>query len=216
MRAVAGSASVEPLEPDEQLVARALEGSSDAFECLVARYQAGMHRYAMSLVLDAEVAADMVQDAFVRAYVNLRACRDPQRFRAWLFQTLRNRCLDHLKAAGRRTVPLEDASALPDTADRAEDRMERQRAASAVRRALAALPPAQREAFVMHYVHDVPYDALAETLGVSVSALKMRALRARQALSEALARADVTPSPAVRLMARGPSGIGAPTPKEEA
>jgi RNA polymerase sigma-70 factor (ECF subfamily) len=61
-----------------------------------------------------------------------------------------------------------------------------------IARALAQLPPALREAFVMHYVDGVPYEAMAEVLDASVSALKMRALRARQALSSVLRDGDVT------------------------
>ena len=57
-----------------------------------------------------------------------------------------------------------------------------------IRRALAQLPPALREAFVMHYVDGMPYETMAELLDASVSALKMRALRAREALRSALRR----------------------------
>ena len=56
-----------------------------------------------------------------------------------------------------------------------------------------ALPQAQREAFLMHYVEEIPYDDLAERLGASVSALKMRVLRAREALMTALGSDEVTP-----------------------
>jgi RNA polymerase sigma factor (sigma-70 family) len=63
---------------------------------------------------------------------------------------------------------------------------------TAIRRALAKLPPALREAFVMHYVDGMPYETMAELLGASVSAIKMRALRAREALSSALGQENVT------------------------
>jgi RNA polymerase sigma-70 factor, ECF subfamily len=215
MRAAADDASLGAVEPDDLLVVRTLGGDTGAFATLVERYQRVLHRCAMAMVLDSDVASDMVQDAFVRAYVNLRTCRDPMRFRAWLLQTLRNRCLDYLKAAGRRSVPLEAADAVADTAAAADERVERRRVADAVRRALAALPHAQREAFVMHYVHDVPYDELAGTLGVSVSALKMRALRARQALVEALAAAHVTRRSPGRLMGRGRFRVIEPASEEE-
>jgi RNA polymerase sigma-70 factor (ECF subfamily) len=64
-----------------------------------------------------------------------------------------------------------------------------------ITRALARLPTEQREAFVMHYVEGMPYEAIAELLDVSTSALKMRALRARQALSAVFGQRDVTNEP---------------------
>jgi RNA polymerase sigma-70 factor (ECF subfamily) len=138
------------------------------------------------MVLDHGVAEDMVQDAFVRAYARLRDCRDPARFRSWLFQTLRNRCLDHLKAARRRELPIAEAELLVDSADAPDALAERGETASRIAAALATLSPEQRETFVMHYVDGMPYETMSELFDVSVSALKMRALRAREALSTAL------------------------------
>jgi RNA polymerase sigma-70 factor, ECF subfamily len=146
----------------------------------------------VSMVLDHDAAADMVQDAFVRAYTNLKLCRDHSRFRAWLFQTLRNRCLDYLKEPRRRHVHLADAEPLFDPAEGPDTLAERNEARFDITRALAALSAEQREAFVMHYVDGMPYDVMAELLEMSVSALKMRALRARHALGLALRGREVT------------------------
>ena len=178
---------------DADVVARVLDGDKQQFEHLVHRYQQVLYRHAVSIVLDHDTAADMVQDAFVRAYLNLRECRDTSRFRAWLFRTLRNRCFDHLKAASRRNVPLDEVEPIPlDDADGPAALAERSEVRTAIRRALAKLPPVLREAFVMHYVDGMPYETMAELLGASVSAIKMRALRAREALSSALGQEHVT------------------------
>jgi RNA polymerase sigma-70 factor (ECF subfamily) len=178
---------------DEDVIGRVLDGEKQQYEHLVTRYQQALYRHAVAIVLDHDVAADMVQDAFVRAYVNLRECRDGSRFRPWLFKTLRNRCLDYLKEAGRRNVRLDDLVEPPvDEADGPGALAERNELRTGLRRALAELPPALREAFVMHYVDDVPYETMSERLDASVSALKMRALRAREALTRALRNTNVT------------------------
>jgi RNA polymerase sigma-70 factor (ECF subfamily) len=181
---------------DVDAIARVLAGEKQQFEHLVSRYQCVVYRHAVSIVLDHDVAADMTQDAFVRAYLNLRECRDPSRFRAWLFQTVRNRCFDYLKEASRRNVRLEDVEAsLLDEADGPAALAERSEMRAGIKRALAQLPPVLREVFVMHYVDGVPYETMASLLDVSVSALKMRAQRARQALSVALREGNVTDEP---------------------
>ena len=180
-------------DDDADVIARVLNGEKQQFEHLVRRYQQVLYRHAVSMVLDHDAAADMVQDAFVRAYLNLRQCRDHSRFRAWLFQTLRNRCLDYLKDASRRNVRLDDvAEPLIDDADGPGAVAARNETRTRIRRALAQLSPALREAFVMHYVDGMPYETMAELLDASVSALKMRTLRAREALKLVLRQADVT------------------------
>ena len=182
---------------DEDVIARVLAGDKQQYELVVSRYQQAMYRHAVSIVLDHDVAADMVQDAFVRAYLNLRECRDRTRFRAWLFRTLRNRCFDYLKEAGRRNVRLDDVEEPLDEADGPAAVVERHEMRAGIRQALGELPPALREAFVMHYVDGVPYETMSERLDASVSALKMRALRAREALTRALRKTNVTAGGAV-------------------
>lgn len=184
---------------DAAVIARVLGGEIQQFETLVVRYQAALYRHAVCVVLDHEVAVDMTQDAFVRAYTNLRACRDRTRFKAWLFQTLRNRCLDHLKEARRRNVPLEDAAPLADGGEGPHGRIERRRLREEIRAALMQLPDAQREAFLMHHVEEVSYEEMAVMLDASVSALKMRVMRAREALASALRGGGVTETVAARL-----------------
>lgn len=187
---------------DAAVIACILAGDTQRFAELVGRYQAGLYRYAVSLVLDHDVAADMVQDAFIRAYTSLASCRDRTRFRAWLFQTLRNRCLDHLKEPRRRHVPLEEAGSVVDAAAGPGETVERRRVRTEILGALAQLPDVQREAFVMHYVEGEPYERMAERLDASVSALKMRVMRAREALAALLQRPDVTEPFAARLSIR--------------
>lgn len=187
---------------DAAAIARVLAGDKQQFAVLVSRYQSSLYRHAVSMVLDHDVAADMVQDAFVRAYSRLSTCRDHDRFRAWIFQMLRNRCLDYLKDVRRRNVPLDRALDIEDSAEEPVGRMERVRLRGEIAQALDRLPDAQREAFLMHYIEELPYETMADVLGASVSALKMRVLRAREALSEALRSKNVTLQSPARLSLR--------------
>jgi RNA polymerase sigma-70 factor (ECF subfamily) len=187
---------------DAAIIARVLAGDINRFAELVQRHQGALYRHAVGMVLDHDVAADMVQDAFVRAYTNLRHCRDRERFRAWLFQTLRNRCLDYLKEARRKNVRLDDAGTILDAAESPADLVERKRLRSRITNALAELPEAQREAFLLHYVEELPYETMAELLDAKVSALKMRVMRARETLSAALQGPEVTESEPARLSIR--------------
>jgi len=80
MHAIPDHADASP--DDAAVIARVLGGDKQQFAVLVARYQAGLYRHAVSMVLDHDVATDMVQETLVRAYTRLSTCRDHDRFRA--------------------------------------------------------------------------------------------------------------------------------------
>jgi RNA polymerase sigma-70 factor, ECF subfamily len=171
---------------DASVVARILQGDRDAYAVLVRRYQDGLYRFALGMVGNGDAAADLVQDSLVKGFTSLDRCRDPARFGAWLQRILRNRCLDYLKDRRRRNIPLEGRIDVADGRSGAQDTIEREEVLAEVLGALATLPPAQREAFLLKHLEDRPYEEMAETLGASVSALKMRVKRAREALQALL------------------------------
>ena len=191
---------------DAALIGRVLDGQVAAFARLVSRYQGPLYRYAAAMVLDHETAADLVQDAFVRAYTHLSQVRDPNAFRTWIFRTLRHLCLDHMKQARRRDVRLGNDDHHASRDERPDDRLVRQELRRELRIALLRLPDAQREAFTLHCVEGLGYEEMSELLDASVSALKMRVLRAREALGGALRGSDVTDLGLDRLYGHSRSG----------
>src|SRR2546422_3294047 len=162
---------------DAELVRRVLGGDTGAYAALVARYRDRLGRYAVHMLGNREDAEEAVQDAFVRGYRSLARCDDPERFGAWLYGILVNRCRTAgARAARRGRLFVRDDAALngarlPSPAERAEWD-------DTVRRALARLAPEYREAFLLKHVEDLEYDEMARLTGAGVSALKMRGKRA--------------------------------------
>jgi RNA polymerase sigma-70 factor (ECF subfamily) len=172
---------------DAHIVAAVRRGDREAFRILVVRYQDVLYRYALRMTGQADVAADLAQAAFVKAYGNLSRCRDPERFGAWLFRILVNGCKDYLKSHRRRDASLDHrpvASAASENDPAAE--VERSELRTLLDEALARLPEPQRQAFVLKHVEGLSYEEIAELLGVSIPALKMRVHRAREALRAVL------------------------------
>ena len=170
---------------DAVLIASVLSGDTDAFAVLLARYRDAYTRFAVRMLGSIEDADDALQLAFLRAYRHLATCREPERFRAWLFQIVVNECRTFGTRRGRREIRLvHDELAMetiavvgsaPDVFLRAE-----------IQRALDLLDVEQREAFVLKHVEDLSYDEMASLTGVGVSALKMRVKRACDRLRELL------------------------------
>jgi RNA polymerase sigma-70 factor, ECF subfamily len=167
---------------DATLVTRVLEGDRGAFELLIRRHQASLFRRARWMGLDADTAADMVQDTLVKAYTNLGSCQDPNRFSSWVGRILRNRILDFLKSADRRSIPL--SPSFPTTSGDPEVEAARSTLRNLLQEALATLPADQREAFLMKHGEGFSYEEMAEYAETSVSAMKMRVHRARETLRD--------------------------------
>src|SRR6266496_4061083 len=174
---------------DAELVRRIRTCDIGAYGALVSRYRDRLGRYAVHMLGDRQDAEEALQDAFVRAYRSLARCDDPERFGAWLYGILVNRCRTAGARAARRArrfvhdpVALETAPlAGPD--GRAEwDDM--------VRWALARLPAESREAFLLKHVEELEYEDMARLTGAGVSALKMRVKRAREQLQTMLKEAE--------------------------
>lgn len=176
---------VEDRNSDGQIVARVLRGDVEAYAKLVRRYRERYARYAMHMLGNREDAEEALQDAFTRAYRSLARCEDPERYGAWLFRILVNRCRTLGGRRGRRarTFVIDDAALLEASE---EHPAERTAWREEIGLALSRLRPEQREAFLLKYVEDLGYDEMSRLTGVGVSALKMRVMRACDRLRELL------------------------------
>jgi RNA polymerase sigma-70 factor (ECF subfamily) len=176
---------VEAVSSDAVIVARVLRGDVEAFRILVERYRDRYARYALHMLGNREDAQEALQDAFMRAYRSLARCEDPERFGAWLFRILVNRCRTLGARRGRRAQTfVVDEVALLEASH--EHPAEQQAWREEIDRALQRLRPEQREAFLLKYVDDMGYDEMSQLTGVGVSALKMRVMRACDRLREML------------------------------
>ncbi len=168
---------------DAEVVGVVLEGDREAFRLLVQRHQQRLYRHALRMAGNGDAATDLVQAAFVQAFTRLSSCRDPERFGAWVFRILVNRCRDYLKSPRRRTVPIDgEGAAVLRSTDNPAREVERAELRDQLDAALARLPPAQREAFLLKHMDGLSYEEMSELLNTAVPALKMRVHRARDAL----------------------------------
>ncbi len=169
-------------ESDAALVARTLAGDLAAYAALMARYRNGLGLYALHMLGNREDAEEALQDAFVRAYWALGSCRDPQRFGAWLFRIVVNRC----RTLQRRLRRHDQVAVLPDDLPTRGDMSETLGWREEISRALERLRPLYREAFLLRYVEGMEYEEIARLTGAKEPAVRMRVKRASQKLRELL------------------------------
>lgn len=183
---------------DAELVRRARGGDAAAFGELVSAYQRRAVSVAYRLLNNGDDAADVAQDAFVRAYRGLDRLEDPERFGAWLLRTVCNLALNFRRArATRATMTLDPALesigagqspagrrvVAPDGVD---DGPLPKELRAAIGAALEALPDKQRLALILFSVEGVPQKEVAGILDCSVELVKWNVFQARRRLKELL------------------------------
>ena len=183
------------------LVSRARSGDVEAFEALYHGHQAGVYSFVLSQVRERDLAADLVQDTFVRAWESLPRLRQPGAFRGWLYRIARNLVRDEMKS-GRARVEVSEAALSGDgegaeaplaertaaNAEKPEEELVRQEMKAQVWQALETLPPEQREAVVLHHMEGMGMQDIAEVTGVRPGTVMSRLARAREALRKHLSR----------------------------
>lgn len=182
--------------PDEALIERALGGDESAYTVLMERYADLVYSVVVGIVRNETDAADVAQEAFVRAFRALPRFRGDSKFSSWLYRIAVNRSLSFLKRRRRRgeTVdiglgPHIEASALDGTAGSDPEQLVLdEEFARLVREAVGLLPPKYRAAVTLFYIEERSYRETARTLGIPVGTLKTHLHRARALLKEILTR----------------------------
>ena len=155
-------------------------------ETLFAKHHGEIYAYLLRMMRDPEMAADMTQDAFVKAYKNYASLEKPENARAWLYQIAHRVALDEIRRRKIiRFLPWTGES--KGSAPSAEHLVMEARLSGDMQRALARIPERQRAALLLAELHDLTGLELAAALGVSHVAARALLTRARESLRQALA-----------------------------
>ncbi|MCI6359057.1 MAG: sigma-70 family RNA polymerase sigma factor [Oscillospiraceae bacterium] len=182
-------------EEEYAVIRRVCAGDTDAFEALVTAYQKQVYNLALRTVGNEEDAADMTQEAFLRAYRSLGSFRGDSKFSVWLYRLTTNICIDFLRSRGRRpTVSLTaaDEDEEPQELDVADDRfdpvqsLERAELRRAVQRGLASLPEDYRRILMLRELSGLSYAEIGQVLRLEEGTVKSRLFRARKKLCDFL------------------------------
>jgi RNA polymerase sigma-70 factor (ECF subfamily) len=167
------------------LAGAARDGDRAAFDELVRRTHAGTYTLALRLTANEEDARDVTQEAYLRAYRGLKNFRGDAQFSTWLYRITANCASTFVTSRSRhRHDELDEGTELADLRPDAD--VELRAGTSDLRdrlnEAIATLPPRLRAVVVLRDVYDLPHEAIAAELGISVSAAKVRLHRARHKL----------------------------------
>jgi RNA polymerase sigma-70 factor (ECF subfamily) len=175
---------------DEDLVRACVAGDRAAFDQLVTRHQRQVYRLCYRFVGNHEDAAELAQDAFVRAYRALRKFERSAAFTTWLHRIAVNVCLNRLAVKRPKHEPLDDSGAWHAAGERADASVIRAEREKRVRAAIARLPDRQRATLILRAYHDLPHAEIARIMGNSVGAAKANFFHALANLKKLLTDDD--------------------------
>lgn len=189
---------MEPLSPEELVrrCQRSLPEDTAAFEQLVARYKERVFATAYRLMGNRQEAEDQAQEVFIKIYRGIGQLDEPATLTSWIYRITTNTCFDALSKQKRRprTAPLEPPDAegneqpryADERAPTPEEAALRHELRECLETTLASLDTTGRAILVLRDIEDRPYQEIAETLQLGLSAAKMRIHRARIAFQQLL------------------------------
>jgi len=207
--ALADLAPHESQTDEECLIDALREGTEEAYEALISRFQQPVYNLVYRLLDDPSDASDVVQEVFLKIFRSIGSFRGNSSLKTWIYRISFNEAYNQRRWFTRHKrqeiglgvqddTALDPSTSLADTGRSAFDIVLDHETQALIEEALATLNPAFRAAVVLRDIEDLSYEEIAEVLQVSLGTVKSRILRGREALRKSLA-SRLHPEPAFHL-----------------
>ncbi|RME80759.1 MAG: sigma-70 family RNA polymerase sigma factor, partial [Caldilineae bacterium] len=180
-------------EQEQGWIRQALAGDQSAFANLVEAYQRPVYNLCYRMLGNAEEAQDAAQETFLRCFIHLHRYDPSRKFLNWILSIASNHCVDRLRRRRIKWLSLEDApfvEQIPAPAVNPQRHVEQNEQAAQVQQWLEQLPPDYRLPLILLYWYGLSYEEIADTLEISVAAVKSRLHRARKKVAELIVAAE--------------------------
>lgn len=169
---------------DSSVVARVVAGDVDAYADIIARYETKLLRYVVYLIHDTDMASDVVQETFIKAYQNLRGFNDKYKFSSWIYRIAHNEAMNAVKKIRHATN--DNIDELPETSyDAGLDNMvDNDMLKQHVRDCVRQLDQRYRDVVQLVYFEHMTYDDASDVLHVPPSTIGVWLLRAKKQLQK--------------------------------
>ena len=170
------------MHPDQELIARCRQNDAQAFRDLLTAYQPLVFRVSFRLLCDEEEAKDVVQETFVRVWLQLHRYKSSFKFSTWLYKIASNLCYDRLRARQRRQKrnQIQASMQSPLSDENIEQSLINKELKAHILRLTRGLPPKQRLVFTLRDIENLEIDELTHVTGLSPDKIKRNLYIARQ------------------------------------
>lgn len=174
------------MHTDDRALIEAFQAGDDyAFVSLYNRYKGAIYAYCLKMLMDQELAQDIMQETFLRIYENRDRLMNSGSFKAWTFTIARNQCLNHLRRSSRH-VQLDESIPVPAPVKGGPpelSQLEKSEQVALVNHFLEQLKPDYREVIVLREYQNLSYEEIAAITRSTLSSVKSRLFKARRKLA---------------------------------
>ncbi len=180
---------------DQPLIESALEGEQAAYRELMNRHKTTIFHIVLKIVRDSEVAADLVQETFMKAFTSLATYRSEYKFSTWLYRIGANCAIDYLRKQRIKTLSLNAPANInegqaefdvPDNSHNPEKDLINQQRRYSINEAIDSLPDKYRKVIIYRHKDNKSYEEIAAALDIPIGTVKARIFRARELLKKKL------------------------------
>jgi RNA polymerase sigma-70 factor (ECF subfamily) len=169
---------------DAEVVVAVLGGDKDSYSQIVERYESKLLRYVTYLIKDYDQAADVVQDTFIKAYINLRSFKLNKQFSSWIYRIAHNETINAIKKSAKTSTFSElditgDSFAVSYSFGNAIDKMFLKKE---VQQCLKTLDVKYSEVILLYFFENLSYEEISDILRIPTSTVGVRISRAKKIL----------------------------------
>lgn len=178
---------------DEQIAAQVQKGDIESFGFLMKRYEEKMMRYGRKFISNGEDTKDLVQEIFIKAYMNIKSFDPGRRFSPWIYRIAHNEFVNAVKKRWREKVFPFDLDLLfpsPVAKETADSEAHRKDIKRMLDKSLKKISAKYREPLILYYFEEMDYKEIAEIMQIPVSTVGIRLKRGKEILKEIVKKFD--------------------------
>lgn len=166
---------------DEQIIEK-IKKDKDAFGEIIDRYQKKLERYIFYLISDKNEVLDLVQEVFIKVYINLNGFNPKKKFSSWIFRIAHNLAVNYLKKK-KKDFRLNEKIKISDEKD-IEDDLKKKELEKGLQKCLDSLPINYKEVLVLYYFENLSYEEISDSLKIPPGTVAIRLSRAKKYLKK--------------------------------
>ncbi len=175
-------------QEEADLIARCRKGDIKSYELLYNRYSRAMYHTCLRIVMNAADAEDILQEAFMEAFVNLDKLKDASAFGGWVKRIMINKSVNFVRRHRKSWLEIEDVAVMNVPEEQGFDEPEFKEKLDAVVEAMAALPEKYRMVINLHIFEQMSFEEIAAALDMPSSTIRVQYLRGKQKILNSLGK----------------------------
>jgi RNA polymerase sigma-70 factor (ECF subfamily) len=170
---------------DEEVIFLIQSGKIEFFDTIICRYEDRIKRYAWKFLSDGEDINDVIQDIFIKSYINIQSFDTKRKFSSWIFRIAHNELINTLKKRKKKTLPLFNLDIFfpqhpPNLNDGLNQQIDRHNIEKMINETLDQIESKYREPIILYYLEDLTYKEIADVMEIPISTVGIRIKRAKE------------------------------------